>query len=104
MISGNALRLLGQELLAPPNVKGWDGGLSWITTSNLLNRYNFAAFLVTGDNPFVGQGMRAGGPNQRRQAPMRPFFRGKQIDVERILTKRCCASIWLPRKNWRIRN
>ena len=30
----------------PPNVKGWDGGLSWITTNNLLNRYNEAAMLV----------------------------------------------------------
>ncbi len=35
----------------PPNVKGWDGGLSWITTSNLLNRYNYAGYLVLGENP-----------------------------------------------------
>jgi len=50
-ISANALRQLGQDLLLPPNVKGWDGGLSWITTSNLLNRYNYAGFLVLGENP-----------------------------------------------------
>ena len=42
-------RSLGQDLFAPPNVKGWDGGLSWITTNNLLARYNYAAFLVQGD-------------------------------------------------------
>jgi uncharacterized protein (DUF1800 family) len=47
----NLLRVLGQELFAPPNVKGWDGGLSWITTNNLLARYNYAAFLVLGENP-----------------------------------------------------
>lgn len=52
--SMNALKMLGQDLLAPPNVKGWDGGLSWITTNNLLNRYNFAAFLVLGENPLNG--------------------------------------------------
>ncbi|HVV00653.1 MAG TPA: DUF1800 domain-containing protein [Verrucomicrobiae bacterium] len=42
-------RSLGQDLFAPPNVKGWDGGLNWITTSNLLARYNDAAALVNGD-------------------------------------------------------
>jgi uncharacterized protein (DUF1800 family) len=42
-------RSLGQELFQPPNVKGWDGGLTWITTSNLLTRYNETATLVFGD-------------------------------------------------------
>jgi hypothetical protein len=43
------LRQLGQELFNPPNVKGWDGGIAWITTNNLLDRYNFAAALVEGE-------------------------------------------------------
>ena len=43
------LRQLGQELFSPPNVKGWDGGIAWITTNNLLDRYNYAAALVEGD-------------------------------------------------------
>ena len=42
------LSVLGQELFEPPNVKGWVGGITWITTSSLLNRYNFAATLVEG--------------------------------------------------------
>jgi uncharacterized protein (DUF1800 family) len=46
LVSTQLLRNLGQELLMPPNVKGWDGGLSWITTNNLLSRYNQAAMLV----------------------------------------------------------
>ena len=31
-------RRLGQDLFDPPNVKGWPGGLRWITTSTLLSR------------------------------------------------------------------
>src|SRR6266545_1718669 len=50
MMTSNCLRQLGQDLLAPPNVKGWDGGVAWITTNNLLNRYNFASVLVLGRN------------------------------------------------------
>lgn len=49
--AGEMLRSLGQDLFAPPNVKGWDGGTAWITTNNLLNRYNHAATLVQGNNP-----------------------------------------------------
>ncbi len=41
-----AMRELGQELLLPPNVKGWDGGKTWITTATLLARYNLAADLA----------------------------------------------------------
>ncbi|MGQ0613086.1 MAG: DUF1800 domain-containing protein [Planctomycetaceae bacterium] len=37
---------LGQSLFDPPNVKGWDGGREWITTSHLLARYNVAAAVV----------------------------------------------------------
>jgi uncharacterized protein (DUF1800 family) len=52
------LRSLGQELFAPPNVKGWDGGLSWITTNTLLARYNEAATLVQGElAPLAGAAM-----------------------------------------------
>ena len=42
------LRALGQELFAPPNVKGWDGGLAWISTTRLFHRYNIAGLLVKG--------------------------------------------------------
>ena len=41
-------RRMGQDLFAPPNVKGWDGGITWITTTTLLDRYNTAAILVQG--------------------------------------------------------
>jgi len=45
------LRNLGQDLFAPPNVKGWDGGITWITTNTLLARYNDAATLIQGTFP-----------------------------------------------------
>lgn len=38
-----ASNYMGQELLNPPSVKGWDGGLAWINTGLLMERVNFAA-------------------------------------------------------------
>ena len=32
---------MGQQLFAPPNVRGWPGGESWITTQSLLARRQF---------------------------------------------------------------
>lgn len=43
-----AMLAMGQVLLAPPNVKGWDGGKAWVSTSTLLFRYNFANYLLAG--------------------------------------------------------
>lgn len=40
------LRQLGQTPFAPPNVKGWDGGRSWISSATLLMRYNIAGSVV----------------------------------------------------------
>jgi uncharacterized protein (DUF1800 family) len=37
---------LGQDLFAPPNVKGWDGGKAWLNTATLLARHNLAWTLV----------------------------------------------------------
>ncbi|HWD21157.1 MAG TPA: DUF1800 domain-containing protein [Verrucomicrobiae bacterium] len=48
LAAADMIKKLGQDLLMPPNVKGWDGGLSWITTATLLDRYNDAATLVMG--------------------------------------------------------
>jgi uncharacterized protein (DUF1800 family) len=37
---------LGQDLFYPPNVGGWPGGRSWLTTRGLIGRANYAAALV----------------------------------------------------------
>jgi hypothetical protein len=42
------LAAMGQTLFAPPNVKGWPGGPSWLNTATVLERDNFAAALATG--------------------------------------------------------
>ena len=39
---------LGQDLFDPPNVGGWPGGRSWLTSRALVARANFAAALVEG--------------------------------------------------------
>lgn len=44
----NRLSAMGQQLFAPPNVKGWPGGQSWLNTSTVLERDNFAGALAMG--------------------------------------------------------
>ena len=51
-----AARALGQDVLDPPNVKGWAGGNAWITSYTLLLRQQImqrfiAASQVVGDGP-----------------------------------------------------
>jgi uncharacterized protein (DUF1800 family) len=46
-----AMDRMGQHLLFPPSVKGWDGGRSWVNTSTLYVRQNVLAFLLTGKKP-----------------------------------------------------
>ena len=88
-ISAAMLRSLGQDLFAPPNVKGWDGGISWITTNTLLARYNDAATLVQGTTRQLSAsdfarkpGGRAGMVQER--AAQHVHIGG--VDVEKILT------------------
>ena len=46
-LPANLATFLGQELFNPPNVAGWSGGLDWINTSALLNRFTFGNLLIT---------------------------------------------------------
>jgi uncharacterized protein (DUF1800 family) len=39
----------GQEMFAPPNVKGWDGGRTWVNSTTVLERGNWASHLVWGN-------------------------------------------------------
>jgi uncharacterized protein (DUF1800 family) len=47
----NIYRQLGQVPFYPPNVKGWDGGKSWINTGTLTYRYQLARALINGIRP-----------------------------------------------------
>ena len=87
------LRSLGQDLFAPPNVKGWDGGLSWITTNTLLARYNEAATLVTGtlaplaNADFSPKGNGKKSPNaQKRLEKMAQRIHIGGVNIDKILT------------------
>jgi uncharacterized protein (DUF1800 family) len=42
-----AFRLMGQDLFEPPNVKGWPGGLDWVSTITMLTRMNFGNSMIS---------------------------------------------------------
>jgi uncharacterized protein (DUF1800 family) len=44
----NRLEVLGQDLFAPPNVKGWTGAQAWLNTSTILSRQNFGQTVAMG--------------------------------------------------------
>lgn len=44
--AATAMAPMGQILFYPPNVAGWPGGASWINSSTLLSRVNFATALA----------------------------------------------------------
>ena len=50
------LQELGQGLFFPPNVKGWDGGRTWINSSTLLGRANVIGRLVRDPKTRFGGG------------------------------------------------
>ncbi|HXU50608.1 MAG TPA: DUF1800 domain-containing protein [Casimicrobiaceae bacterium] len=60
-----ACAAMGQNLFAPPNVRGWPGGDAWINSGTLLARKQFLARLARADNfgipapPVGGMPMRA---------------------------------------------
>ncbi|MCX7869788.1 MAG: DUF1800 domain-containing protein, partial [Terrimicrobiaceae bacterium] len=59
-----ALRELGQNLFAPPNVKGWEGGKAWISATTLLARQRLALDLFLPVPPSLV-------PEEARQSPER---------------------------------
>jgi len=90
LVAQNAMRQMGQILFAPPNVKGWDGGKAWITTSTFLFRCNFANYLINGDavlpRAAIAARLKGAGPGFRnleqelaKQPPRDP------IDIARLV-------------------
>lgn len=67
---------LGQTPFDPPNVKGWPGGESWITTYTLLLRQQFLRRIVEATTVASMEGAMMSSPRNRRierreQLPMR---------------------------------
>jgi uncharacterized protein (DUF1800 family) len=89
LVSWAMLRQLGQELFAPPNVKGWDGGITWITTNTLLTRYNDAQSLVEGTLPPLNANdlaRKAGGKPAKKLEHALQRLRMGGVDLNKILT------------------
>lgn len=57
-ITTRILKELGQTLFAPPNVKGWVGGYTWITPATLIDRNNLAERFGEGEHPSSEQGQQ----------------------------------------------
>jgi uncharacterized protein (DUF1800 family) len=64
----DALRRMTQVLFYPPNVKGWPGGSSWLNTSTVLARENFANALMTANVVDGSNWMLAPGPGSPERA------------------------------------
>lgn len=60
-----ASRQLGQDLFAPPNVKGWPGGAAWISSTTLLVRRQMVEWLFRADEA-AGPAMARGAPRAAR--------------------------------------
>ena len=65
-----AARQLGQDLFAPPNVKGWPGGEAWINSATLLQRKQLLERLFRAQEmrPTVVAMNRAAGDGKERFA------------------------------------
>ncbi len=75
---------MGQNLFAPPNVRGWPGGDAWITTQSLLARKQFLVGAIRGTPVAMSDPAMAGAVERRSIAgdvdadPARPFARQMQ--------------------------
>jgi uncharacterized protein (DUF1800 family) len=85
IVAGQIIKSMGQDLLVPPNVKGWDGGLSWITTNNLLTRYNQAALLVMAENKMTADGQGVQRIIAERANRVARFMHA--VDVEKLVSE-----------------
>jgi uncharacterized protein (DUF1800 family) len=89
IVSWGMVRQLGQDLFAPPNVKGWDGGVTWITTNTLLTRYNDAQSLVEGTLPQLGANdfaKKPGGQGGMKLEKAMQRIRMGGVKLDKILT------------------
>jgi uncharacterized protein (DUF1800 family) len=84
------LAAMGQNLFAPPNVRGWPGGTAWITSQSLLARKQFLAAAVrpgdgapAGFAPAAVMTEPAQDPLERRRAAIEALGRlhALRIDV-----------------------
>jgi uncharacterized protein (DUF1800 family) len=92
------LTRLGQLPFAPPNVRGWEGGKSWISSSTLVLRYNLAGYLAGSNDP---QARRLAGPRLRGTVDTRKVapepMRNKPATLADAMVFRLFGTPQLPR-------
>jgi uncharacterized protein (DUF1800 family) len=69
-----AMRPMNQDFFEPPNVKGWDGGETWINSVTLFARQNFASLLI--GRGLEGTAARPAKPARGQGQPIGPLARG----------------------------
>ena len=74
-----ASALLGQNLMSPPNVKGWPGGEAWINSSTLLGRKQFLEHLLRGTDAMAGPAMMAAPDDMKNEAGGTPESRFRRM-------------------------
>jgi uncharacterized protein (DUF1800 family) len=77
--------VMGQRLFAPPSVKGWDGGRTWINTSTLFMRQNTLLYLLTGQRP-DSEAWEADGTRYDANALVNGHTRSSKTAVNHLLT------------------
>lgn len=87
---------LGQNLFAPPNVKGWPGGEAWINSTTLLARKEFLDRLFRADELRPVLAAMAGGPGDMD----RPKGVGRMGNDGRARFMRAMADIHFDSGKW----
>jgi hypothetical protein len=86
---------MGQNLFAPPNVKGWPGAETWINTTTLLARKQFLDRLTRADDVMaVPMAPRAAAPSD---LPDDAKVRQQRL---RVVIERGLASLRFDSKRW----
>ena len=75
-MGANVSAYMGQDLLNPPSVEGWQGGEEWINTGAYIHRINFAS-KVLGDVSKPGVRLLV----DRVQADRSPISAEKLVDT-----------------------
>jgi uncharacterized protein (DUF1800 family) len=77
---------MGQSLFEPPNVKGWDGGMNWIATDTLMERFNFAARISTqkfdAREGYINPAVLAKQFDSKNAAAMVDYFLARLVDMD----------------------
>lgn len=83
---------MGQSLFEPPNVKGWDGGMNWIATDTLMERFNFAARISTqkfdAREGYINPQVLAKQFDAKNAAAMVDYFLARLVDMDIPLNAR----------------